>query len=140
MHQVLARHAHLAGTGWMRGRLFDTGSYPAAVLTDDPEEQVHGELYRVVGNSAGELLELLDRYEGYLPEAPERSLFLRQRTRVTRQDGEPVPAWVYSYNGATDRLRRIMSGDYAKRYQGRDSPPPGAPGPPPTSPPRSPRS
>ena len=140
MHHELARRARLAGTGWIAGRLWDTGSYPAAIPAASPDERVHGELYKIAPDSTAELLALLDRYEGYLPDAPGRSLFLRQRTRVTREDGEPVRAWVYVYNGTTDRLRRITSGDYLECYQGRDSPPPGAPGPPPTSPPRSPRS
>lgn len=140
MHRELVGRAHATGTGWVTGKLFDTGRYPAAVLTASPDERVHGELYTIKPELTSELLDLLDCYEGYYPESPERSLFLRQRVQVTQENGETVPAWIYVYNGATDRLRRITSGNYAERYQGRDSPPPGAPGPPPTSPPRSPRS
>ena len=140
MHHELARRTRLACTGWIAGRLFDTGSYPAAIPAASPSERVHGELYEIAPAQAPELLALLDRYEGYLPDTPGRSLFLRQRTLVARKDREPVRAWVYVYNGTTDRLRHITSGDYLERYQGRDSPPPGAPGPPPTSPPRSARS
>ena len=55
---------------------------------------------------------ILDEIEGFRPNEPERSLYLRVRTDVTLQSGEVRPAWAYFYNAPLGRAERIPSGDY----------------------------
>ena len=107
LHHLLNDQCEFVGTGTVDGRLLDLGHYPGAI----PEEPgtVHGEVYRVL---APGLLASLDREEGYLPDAPARSLYLRRPTRVRLADGRAVTAWIYWYCGPRDRAVPLPGGDY----------------------------
>lgn len=88
----------------LAGTLVELGWYPGLVL--QPAGRVIGELVRVA--DAG-VLEVLDRYEGFDPTAPERSLFVRTRL-VTVEPG--VEAWAYVFAGEVPSGRVIASGDW----------------------------
>ena len=64
----------LAGRGRIRAALFDLGIYPAAVPSDD-DSTVRGEVYHMRDVTA--VLSALDEIEGFRPNEPERSLYLR---------------------------------------------------------------
>ena len=112
MHRALARQADPVGPASIPGRLYDAGSYPAAVAPMKPEERVYGEVYAIPPGRAAEVLKQLDRYEGCLPDAPDRSLFRRERVQAAMDDGQVYSAWVYLYNPPVQHLPRIRSGDY----------------------------
>ena len=59
----------------MRGVLYDLGDYPGARLDASSEQRIIGWVYRLPEDAG--VLQELDRYEGFNPEAPEKSLFLR---------------------------------------------------------------
>ncbi len=96
------------GRGLIAAALFDLGIYPAAV--PDPSGRVHGEVYQMI--DAPEVLHALDGIEGYCPEEPDASLYIRVEADVTLEDGETDSAWVYFYNAPLGRAERIESGDY----------------------------
>ena len=107
LHHLLNDQCEFMGTGTVNGRLMDLGHYPGAV-PEEPET-VHGEVYRL---PAPGLLASLDRKEGYRPDAPARSLYLRRLTPVRLADGREVTAWIYWYHGSSDRAVPIPGGDY----------------------------
>ena len=88
-----------AGRGWISGKLFDLGIYPAAVPAT--------------------VLAALDRIEGYRPAEPERSLYNRVRVPATLDDGRMEHVWVYFYNAPLGRAPRITSGDYLEHLKNR---------------------
>jgi gamma-glutamylcyclotransferase (GGCT)/AIG2-like uncharacterized protein YtfP len=102
------------------GILFDLGSFPGAVPPDDlpadlrtsaPETPVvHGELYRL---EEADILSVLDHYEGYDPDQPATSLFVRRRISLVEPADQD--AWVYWYNGPVDGKPRLPSGDWRQR-------------------------
>jgi len=98
-----------AGRGRIQAALFDLGIYPAAVPTED-DSQVRGEVYAVADAAA--VLPALDEIEGFRPEEPARSLYVRVQRDVWMDDGRVQPAWVYFYNAPLGQARRIESGDY----------------------------
>jgi gamma-glutamylcyclotransferase (GGCT)/AIG2-like uncharacterized protein YtfP len=101
------------GRGRIQAALFDLGIYPAAV--PDPDGVVWGEVYRAVdleGALAG-----LDDIEGYRPDDPETSLYLRVEVPVVYEDGSSEPVWVYFYNAPLGRAERIASGDYLEHLR-----------------------
>jgi gamma-glutamylcyclotransferase (GGCT)/AIG2-like uncharacterized protein YtfP len=102
------------GRGSMRAALFDLGLYPAAVPA--PEGIVWGEVYEM--DDAGRVLAALDEIEGYRPQDPDRSLYVRSVTEVRLADGSPAPAWVYFYNAPLGQAQRIPSGDYLEHVLG----------------------
>ena len=102
--------SHLAyvGRGSIQAALFDLGIFPAAIPA--PDGRVWGEVYEMEDSAA--VLTALDDIEGYSPDDPDRSLYARDTTPVTLDDGRVEAAWVYFYNAPLGRAPRIDSGDY----------------------------
>lgn len=96
------------GRGWIHAVLFDIGIYPAAIPASDG--RVLGEVHRMLEPEA--VLHALDEIEGYRPEKPDASLYLRAELPVTLDDGHVEQAWVYLYNAPLGGAQRIASGDY----------------------------
>jgi gamma-glutamylcyclotransferase (GGCT)/AIG2-like uncharacterized protein YtfP len=103
-----------AGHGSIRAKLFDLGIYPAAVPADDGS-RVTGEIYEL--RDPVLVLAALDEIEGYRPNEPEQSLYIRSHADVTRDDGTVIQAWAYFYNAPLGRAQRIASGDYLEHLQ-----------------------
>ncbi|GAB6052164.1 gamma-glutamylcyclotransferase [Magnetospira thiophila] len=108
--------ARLAGQGrWisegtLQGRLYELGGYPGVVDSADPQDRVLGDVFRIP--AFGNLLRWLDAYEGCSPRHPRPHEYRRQRVPVTLSDGTVRHCWCYLYNGATEGLKPILSGDY----------------------------
>src|SRR4030088_3812418 len=58
MAKLLSRSADFIGEARCQGRLYLVKHYPGLVLSDDPDEVVFGELYRLKGDA-----ELLGRHD-----------------------------------------------------------------------------
>ena len=114
LHHLIVEQAELVGEGTVNGRLLDLGSYPGAVR-EEPGA-IHGEVYRL---SAPALLAILDREEGYRPDAPGQDLYLRHLTAVRLSDGREVTAWIYWYHGPRGRAVPIPGGDYRQHVPAR---------------------
>ena len=102
-----------SGHGWISGKLFDLGLYPAAVPATDA--RVFGEVFEITDPPV--VLEALDRIEGYLPAEPERSLYNRVQVPATLDDGRIEAVWVYFYNAPLGRAPRIHSGNYIEHLK-----------------------
>ncbi|MEQ8848246.1 gamma-glutamylcyclotransferase family protein [Botrimarina sp.] len=110
-HAVALRQAaNLLGRATLRGRMHvvqgprGTLVYPAVVASDDPADVVRGEVYRVEDPG---VFDRLDRYEG--------AEYERRTVAVELGDGRRLSALAYLFLGATDRLPRVPSGDFAAR-------------------------
>ena len=101
------------GRGSINASLYDLGIYPAAVPASD--SQVWGEMHRMLDVDA--VLPVLDEIEGYRASDPESSLYRREETRVTLDDGRQAMAWTYFYNAPLGRAERIESGDYLRHLK-----------------------
>ena len=111
----LDAYLKFTGTGWINGKLFDLGIYPAAVPANDA--RVFGEVFEISDPST--VLPALDRIEGHRPAEPERSLYNRVRVAATLDDGKTEDVWVYFYNAPLGRAQRITSGDYLEHLKSR---------------------
>lgn len=87
------------GRGTIQGRLYDAGSYPAFVPSDDPADRVAGVLLELDAGAAA--LERLDAYEGVAD-----GLYERRRVTVRLHD-TTRDAWVYVYCRPLAGLPRI---------------------------------
>ena len=104
---IEARLAYV-GRGLVKAALFDLGLYPAAIPA--PDGHVWGEVYEVTEPDT--VLPALDEIEGYTPEQPDSSLYIRTLVEVTLPAGRRDQAWVYFYNAPLGQAPRISSGDY----------------------------
>lgn len=103
----------LEGRGWIQAALFDLGIYPAAIPASD--SRVWGEVHRMLDTDA--VLPALDEIEGFRPNEPDTSLYMRVETLVTFDDGHVATAWAYFYNAPLGRAQRIVSGDYLEHLK-----------------------
>ena len=113
MAQLLSRVADFVGEARCRGRLYLVKHYPGLVLSDDADDIVFGELFRL--RRVDELLREFDLYEACGEGFAEPTEYLRQRLAVILDDGTVLKAWTYVYNWPVDRLPRIASGRFLER-------------------------
>jgi gamma-glutamylcyclotransferase (GGCT)/AIG2-like uncharacterized protein YtfP len=113
MAKLLSRSADFIGEARCRGRLYLVKHYPGLVLSDDPEDSVFGEVYRL--RARDELLREFDMYEACGDSFPPPTEYIRQMLSVTLQDGSASEAWSYIYNWPVDSLPRIASGKFLQR-------------------------
>jgi gamma-glutamylcyclotransferase (GGCT)/AIG2-like uncharacterized protein YtfP len=95
----------------MPGRLYDLGSYPAAVFDAAAPSRVLGDVWRLPAEAI--ILKEIDGYEGYVPDRPDQSLFVRDLQPVTMAEGAELPCWIYLYQQNLTTACQITSGDYA---------------------------
>ena len=99
--------------------LVDLGRYPGALPAAGNGEWVHGELFELRQPQPD--LQVLDRVEGFIPSAPERSEFIRSTAEVILANGARECAWIYWLApSAPAGHRRIAGGDYAVWRAGED--------------------
>ena len=116
-YQYISTYFNLFGEAKVKGKLFDTGEYPAAMPVQE-NAFIKGELYLVKNeNEFSWAIGQLDDYEGVIVEKDEQPLYRREIVDVYINDAI-VPAWIYWYNGDLSGKPVISSGDiidYLKR-------------------------
>ena len=96
------------GHGIVAGVLYDLGGFPGL---QEGTGSVYGELYEI----SPEILNHLDEIEGYSPENPYSSLYLRKEISVQKFNEDfSVRAYSYFYNKSIENIRKIPSGDYRR--------------------------
>jgi gamma-glutamylcyclotransferase (GGCT)/AIG2-like uncharacterized protein YtfP len=113
MAQLLSRSADFLGAARCRGRLYRVTHYPGLVLSDDSDDVVFGELFRL--RQPAELLREFDMYEACGEGFAEPTEYLRQILSVTGDDGAVSEAWTYVYNWPVDGMARIASGRFSQK-------------------------
>ncbi len=100
------------GEGFVRGVLYDLGHYPGAVPDARAASKIAGTIMALPEDES--LLGQFDDYEGFDPQAPETSEFVREQQTVQMSDGQTVQCWFYRYNGAAAEARAIPNGVWKK--------------------------
>jgi gamma-glutamylcyclotransferase (GGCT)/AIG2-like uncharacterized protein YtfP len=109
MSTLLSREADFLGEAQCRGRLYMVKHYPGLLLSDDPGDVVHGELFRM--HHPEELIATFDDYEGCGPTFEQPTAYLREVLPVTL-DGTTYETWTYVYNWPVVATKRIASGRF----------------------------
>jgi gamma-glutamylcyclotransferase (GGCT)/AIG2-like uncharacterized protein YtfP len=116
VYEYISRFFSFVGEAKVRGRLFDMGSYPAGIATNDSHFIV-GELYQVKNpNEFSWAIGQLDDYEGVDVEFDEVQLYRREITEVNINN-QITHAWIYWYNGDISGRPLIASGDLMEYMQ-----------------------
>jgi gamma-glutamylcyclotransferase (GGCT)/AIG2-like uncharacterized protein YtfP len=109
MARLLSRSADFIGEARCQGRLYRVKHYPGLVLSENADDVVSGELYRL--RSPAELLREFDMYEACGEGFVEPTEYVRRMLEVTRDEGTRE-AWSYIYNWPVAHLARIASGRF----------------------------
>ena len=121
VYQYLTKYFHLMGEALVKGRLYDMGEYPVAMPANE-EKFISGELYCI--NNPSEFswaIGQLDDYEGIDAEEGEQPLYKRKEA-TAYQNGQPVEAWIYWFNGDVTGKPEIESGDLLQYLQQKNKP------------------
>ena len=110
MARLLMANADFLGEAQCRGRLYLVRHYPGLVLSTDPADIVHGELYHLREPQA--LLSEFDMYEACGEGFQEPTEYVRQMLPVTLAGGATGEAWTYIYNWPVTELPLIASGRF----------------------------
>jgi gamma-glutamylcyclotransferase (GGCT)/AIG2-like uncharacterized protein YtfP len=110
MSQLLSRNADYLGEAHCRGRLYRIKHYPGLLLSEDPDDGVFGELYRL--RAPQELLAEFDMYEACGEGFAAPTEYVRQTLPVSGADGAVSEAWTYVYNWPVVEAKRIASGRF----------------------------
>ena len=108
MSKRLQEESTILGPATIKAHLFKLGWYPGIRFVENTDDWVSGYLLNL--NNA-ESLKWLDEYEGFLPDSPKESLFLRKKTQVS-WGGKLTFAWCYEYNLEPKPGSRVISGDW----------------------------
>ena len=121
LSQLLRSKGEFIGAATLQGRLYDVGHYPAAIPSEQSNDEVSGDVYRLA--QPGPVLAILDEYEGCDPGATEPTQYRRILASVRlSSDGREIEAWFYAYNWPVDSLERIHGGDYVAYRLGQIDP------------------
>jgi gamma-glutamylcyclotransferase (GGCT)/AIG2-like uncharacterized protein YtfP len=88
--------------GTVRGRLYDLGNYPGAVLGG--RSRIRGRIFELPSEKS--VLKAFDDYEG--------SEYLRKKCRAVLQDGRKITCWIYEYNRDPGSAKLVPGGDYLR--------------------------
>ena len=110
MHAVLSKHCEFIAEGFMQGKLYQVKNYPGAILSNDAQEKVYGEVYQVKNREI--VFEKLDEYETCSTNFVKPYEFVREKLKITLNNGTELTAWVYLYNWPVTELKQILSGDF----------------------------
>jgi gamma-glutamylcyclotransferase (GGCT)/AIG2-like uncharacterized protein YtfP len=113
MAMLLSRAADFIGEARCQGRLYRVKHYPGLVLSDDADDVVFGEVYRL--RQPNELLREFDMYEACGEGFAEPTEYIRQLLPVTSDGGAVSEAWTYIYNWPVAHLPRIASGRFVEK-------------------------
>jgi gamma-glutamylcyclotransferase (GGCT)/AIG2-like uncharacterized protein YtfP len=120
-YNYITQYFHLVGEAVVKGQLYDNGSFPVAVATND-EHFITGELYQLNDPAQfGWAIEQLDDYEGLNVEVGEKPFYKREPSTVFI-NGNPILAWVYWYNRSVEGMPVIETGDVLKYLQEKNKP------------------
>lgn len=97
------------GKGFVFGRLYDLGDYPAAILNADGK--IFGRVFQLPEDE--NILPEFDKFEGYSPHNLPKSLYLRKKVNVFLND-KTLSCWVYEYNQDISNAVTIESGNYSR--------------------------
>ena len=100
------------GSAQVRGRLYDFGEFPGAVLDSSSRTMIHGELVALPSDQ--QMLDLLDRYEEFDPTDPKKSLFVRKKAKIRMANGSSREGWIYVYNRHPGKAKLVRGGDYVR--------------------------
>lgn len=107
----LRNHSKLYSHGKIKGKLYDIGEYPGAILADEGNEYIYGSILEI--SDLENVQPLIDDYEGFGVDQPQPNEFIRVLTQVEAEVGL-LNCWVYLYNLPVTESSQLKSGRYSQ--------------------------
>ena len=108
----IAQRLRPVGRAFVRGRLYDLGEYPGAILDPSSDTMIVGKVFELPDDRG--MPAKLDWYEGFDPSEPDGSLFVRMKSSVTLDEGGELQCWIYVYNREPGEAPLMADGKYSQ--------------------------
>lgn len=105
----LQNNAKLLGNGYMHGLLYNLGSYPGVIATNNCNNKVWGEIFEI--ENTKKVFDVIDDFEEAWPLVTNDPEYSRKMIDVYYKN-ITLPCWVYVYNWAVDDDKLIVGGEY----------------------------
>ena len=116
--KYLNQHCKFISTGKIKGRLYDIGEYPGAVIDNSERIYIYGNIFRMDDPDA--ILKVIDDYEGIGGLYSHPQEYIREQVDILTDNGN-VRCWVYIYNLPVDTYNQIPEGDYIQYLKDRSA-------------------
>ena len=114
MVAYLAAHADFVTGGCFQGQMYQISYYPGVIASEQPDDRVFGEVYRL--NDAQAVLAVLDDYEECGTQHTQPAEYQRVKTHILAMDGRVLePVWIYLYQWPLVGKARIATGDFMQQ-------------------------
>ena len=107
----LKNHSRFYSNGKIKGKLYDIGEYPGAILLPKGEDYIYGSILEL--DQPENVFPVVDDYEGYGNDQPGPNEFIRLLAQVETSSAL-LNCWVYVYNLPIAGLKLIKNGRYSK--------------------------
>ncbi|WPV00955.1 gamma-glutamylcyclotransferase family protein [Mucilaginibacter sp. cycad4] len=105
----LNKHCKFIGDGKIRGRLYDIGEYPGAVIGSTEERYIYGSIFMMDDPEA--ILKVIDDYEGIGKLYHHPQEYIRQKVGIYTAN-DIINCWMYLYNLPVVAYHEVTTGDY----------------------------
>lgn len=113
MAEYLHTHAEFLRHGRFQGRMYQISYYPGVIASDDKDDSVYGEVYRLHDPQA--VLRILDEYEECSAQHAQPAEYERITAQIISVDGHVAEsAWIYLYQWTIVDKVLIQEGDFMK--------------------------
>lgn len=109
--ELLHRQARYLGPATAQGRLYRVARYPGLIASDDPRDQVVGDVFELP--LTGDVLDAIDAYEGFDERHPDGGEYRRVCRPVT-MNYDTIDAWLYLFQREVRESDFIPTGDFAR--------------------------
>ena len=123
VEHIMRKQTKVIGEGYVHGKIYDLGEYPAAIADPDSKDLIYGELIELQNKK---ILDILDDYEECGPQWPEPTEYIRIKVKVHITSSilidSSIEAFFYNYNFPVLEIDQIKSGSYKKFVQEQKKP------------------
>ena len=115
----LNKHCKFIGDGRIRGRLYDIGQYPGAVIGNTEERYIHGSIFMM--DDPETILKVVDDYEGIGELYNHPHEYIRELVDIFTDNGD-INCWIYLYNLPVAAYNEVTTGDYIQYLKDTSAP------------------
>lgn len=114
-HRIIAPFTAQARRATIIGTMYLVANFPGFI--QEGEDEVVGELVDILPGAEADALFALDRLEGFHPDYPEHSMYLRKEVSARLDDGGEETCYVYVWNRPIQQgLNPITEYSYAQSH------------------------
>ncbi len=113
MSKLLIENAQFISEGTFQGKLYLIDYYPGVIPSDNPKDQVYGDIFKVHDSA---IFADLDRFEGVGSGYTTPSEYLRELRTIELSNARKIQSWIYLYNWSVKTASIIASGDFFVRH------------------------